>query len=192
MVDSKKNKGPNYGLFNIIKCLFLFDHFLDARAEIMELFFWKIEDTTISFWNFLTFMWATTKFSFKSLATSSVCTFILRISTIIVDNPWWGQRICKYFVGKLQNRKKKLLQVFKVFMQIGNFKKFDLHFCIRIASYPGCISYQMDSIGLLGSKWHFCKGSIPFHHIYLYSMSDLHYIILILDLDNLSLVNRSQ
>ena len=75
-------------------------------------------------------------------------------------------------------------------MQIGT--KFDLHFCIRIASYPSCISYQMDSIGLLGSKWHFCKGSIPFYRIYLCSMSGLQDIILIQDLDNLNLVNRSQ
>ena len=53
-------------------------------------------------------MWATTKCSIKSLTTSSVkqmvCTTILRISTIFVDNHCWGQRICKYFVGKLQNR----------------------------------------------------------------------------------------
>ena len=37
---------------------FCFDHFLGARAEIRDffsLFFWKIEDTKIFFWNFLTF-----------------------------------------------------------------------------------------------------------------------------------------
>ena len=77
----------------------------------------------MSFWNFLTFMWATTKFSIKSLTTSSVCTFILRISTIIVDNPWWGQRICKYFVWKLQNRKKSSFKYLKVFMQIVKVEK---------------------------------------------------------------------
>ena len=80
---------------------FLFDHFLDDRVEIMELFFWKIENSTISFWNFLTFMWATTKWSIKSPTTSSlikiVCTFIFRISTIFVNNHCWGH---------LQNRNK--------------------------------------------------------------------------------------
>ena len=89
----------------------LFDHFFDARLEIMVLFFWKIANTTISFQNFLTFMWATTKCSIKSLTTSSikqtVCTFILRISTIIVDNHCWGQRKeGKFFVENLQNSNK--------------------------------------------------------------------------------------
>ena len=88
--------------------------FLGARVKITVLFFWKIENTTISSWNFLTFMWATTKCSIKSLATSSVkqmvctiCTFIFRISTIIVDNLCWGQRFkCKFFVKNLQNSNK--------------------------------------------------------------------------------------
>ena len=34
--------------------LFWLDHFLDARAEILQIF-WKISDTKNSFWNYLTF-----------------------------------------------------------------------------------------------------------------------------------------
>ena len=47
------------GAFNSTKNMFFFLFFLDAWTEIREMFrcfFWKTEDTTIAFWNFLTFI----------------------------------------------------------------------------------------------------------------------------------------
>ena len=49
-------------------CYFLYGHFLDARANIREIFSlvsWKIEDTIFPFWNFLTFIADVTELTTK-------------------------------------------------------------------------------------------------------------------------------
>ena len=53
--------------------LFWLDHFLDARAKILQIF-WKISDTKNSFWNYLTF-------SFSCFGAQNCVAFVTNIQT---------------------------------------------------------------------------------------------------------------